>query len=135
MYDHCQMLRVDAGAAAHGLAALEGNVSRVGDQEVLVPAAQDHAEVMSRFGGQAFGIDEPEGRLGAVLTTAWHLQHVGGVGISVDQYGVPGVSARRSLGGVVDSPPGRPLGAGLTEGLPCVGDKAGQPLGLGGACW
>jgi hypothetical protein len=42
-------------------------------QEVLVPAAQDHAEVMSRFGGQAFGVDEPEGRVGAVVDTVWHL--------------------------------------------------------------
>ena len=90
---------------------------------------------MSRFGGQAFGVGEPESRVGAVINTVWHLQHVGGVGISVDQHGVPGVNARRSLGCVVDSPPGRPLGAGLAEVPPYVGDKVGQPLGLGGACW
>ena len=53
MYDHCHALRIDAGAAAHRLAALEGNGSHVGGQEVLVPAAQDHAEVMSRLAPEA----------------------------------------------------------------------------------
>ena len=105
----------------------------MGGQEVLVPAAQDHAEVISRFGGQAFGVNEHEGRVGAVINVVRHRQYVGGVSISVDQHGVPGVSARRSLGGVAGSPPGRPLGAGLAEVPPGVGDKAGQPLGFGGA--
>ena len=46
--------------------------------------------------------DEPEGRLGIVINAVCHLS-VGGVGILVDQHGVPGSTAR-SLGGIADRP-------------------------------